>query len=222
MSSCHEGLRWVLSVISRTVWNVGFSLSPVYNNWARKIARVTRDMSAEEFDWWGVDYSGQDGGWQLPKRAAELHEKGRRKRGRQMLRWEDRVKRDVKKVGEEEDWKKTKEGWKDNKMRRWQVADNTSPLTKGSESEVKWSEVKWSEVKWSEVNWSESEVNVKSTNTKQHKQIIELNENVLKQLAVHIYNTQYYVKWFIFIYTKSSLLSLSLAVCYRLEKHCQC
>ena len=36
-----------------------------------------------------------------------------------MLRWEDRVKRDVKKVGEEEDWKKKiKEGWKDNEMRR--------------------------------------------------------------------------------------------------------
>ena len=46
----------------------------------------------------------------LPKRAAELHEQGRRRRGRQMLRWEDRVKRDVKKVGEEEYWKKTKEG----------------------------------------------------------------------------------------------------------------
>ena len=30
-----------------------------------------------------------------------------------MLRWEDSVKRDVSKVGEEEDWKtKTKEGWK--------------------------------------------------------------------------------------------------------------
>ena len=26
----------------------------------------------------------------LPKRAAELHEQGRRRRGRQMLRWEDR------------------------------------------------------------------------------------------------------------------------------------
>ena len=43
----------------------------------------------------------------LPKRAAELHEQGRRRRGRQMLRWEDRIKRDVKKVGEEADWKKT-------------------------------------------------------------------------------------------------------------------
>ena len=35
----------------------------------------------------------------LPKRAAELCEEGRR-------RWDDCVKRDVKKTGEEEDWKK--------------------------------------------------------------------------------------------------------------------
>ena len=49
----------------------------------------------------------------LPKRAAELREQGRRRRGTQMLRWEDRVKRHVSKVLEEEDWKtKTKEGWK--------------------------------------------------------------------------------------------------------------
>ena len=37
----------------------------------------------------------------LPKRAAELREQGRRRRGRPMLRWEDCVKRDVKKAGEE-------------------------------------------------------------------------------------------------------------------------
>ena len=42
----------------------------------------------------------------LPKRAAELHEQGRRRRGRPRLRWEDCVKRDVRKAGEEEDWKK--------------------------------------------------------------------------------------------------------------------
>ena len=42
----------------------------------------------------------------LPKRAAELREEGRRRRGRPMLRWEDCVKRDVKKTGEEGDWKK--------------------------------------------------------------------------------------------------------------------
>ena len=42
----------------------------------------------------------------LPKRAAELREQGRRRRGRPRLRWEDCVKRDVRKAGEEEDWKK--------------------------------------------------------------------------------------------------------------------
>ena len=42
----------------------------------------------------------------LPKRAAELREQGRRRRGRPRLRWEDCVKRDVRKAGEKEDWKK--------------------------------------------------------------------------------------------------------------------
>ena len=51
----------------------------------------------------------------LPKRAAELRDEGRRRRGRPMLRLEDGVKRDVRKAGEEEDWKKkTRDtgGWK--------------------------------------------------------------------------------------------------------------
>ena len=39
-------------------------------------------------------------------RAAELREQGRRRRGRPRLRWEDYVKRDVRKAGEEEDCKK--------------------------------------------------------------------------------------------------------------------
>ena len=39
----------------------------------------------------------------LPKRAAELREQGRRRRGMIRLRWEDCVKRDVRKAGEEED-----------------------------------------------------------------------------------------------------------------------
>ena len=42
----------------------------------------------------------------LPKRAAELREQGRRRRGRPRLRWEDCVKRGVRKAGEEEDCKK--------------------------------------------------------------------------------------------------------------------
>ena len=42
----------------------------------------------------------------LPKRAAELREEGRRRRGRPMLRSEDCVKRGVRKAGKEEDWKK--------------------------------------------------------------------------------------------------------------------
>ena len=51
----------------------------------------------------------------LPKRAAELREQGRGRRGRPRLRWEDCVKRDVMKAGYEEDWtKKTRHsgGWK--------------------------------------------------------------------------------------------------------------
>ena len=52
----------------------------------------------------------------LPKREAELREEGRRRRGRPRLRWEDCDKRDVKKTGEEGDWKRrhdTEEGGKD-------------------------------------------------------------------------------------------------------------
>ena len=51
----------------------------------------------------------------LPKRAAELREQGRRRRGRPRLRLDDMVERDVRKAGEEEDWKKKtrdRGGWK--------------------------------------------------------------------------------------------------------------
>ena len=41
----------------------------------------------------------------LSKRAAELREQGRRRWGRPRLRWEDRFMRDVRKTGEEGDWK---------------------------------------------------------------------------------------------------------------------
>ena len=49
----------------------------------------------------------------LPKRAAELREQGRRRRGRPRLRWEDCIKIDVRNAGEEEDLeKKTRDrGW---------------------------------------------------------------------------------------------------------------
>ena len=51
----------------------------------------------------------------LPKRAAELREEGRMRRGRPRLRWKYYVQRDGRKAGEEEDWKKKtgdREGWK--------------------------------------------------------------------------------------------------------------
>ena len=51
----------------------------------------------------------------LPKRTAEFREQGRRRRGRPRLRWENCVKKDVRKAGEEEDWKKKtidRGGWK--------------------------------------------------------------------------------------------------------------
>ena len=50
----------------------------------------------------------------LPKRAAELHEQGRMRRGRPRLIWEDCVNRYVRRAGEEEDWKK-----KTRDRRRW-------------------------------------------------------------------------------------------------------
>ena len=104
------------------------------NNWVRKIARVTRAdrrrmvelreetgvqrslterLVRSRLQWAGhVERMADD---RLPKRAAELREQGRRRRGRPKLRWEDCVKRDVRKAGEEEDWKKKtrdRGGWK--------------------------------------------------------------------------------------------------------------
>ena len=51
----------------------------------------------------------------LANRAAELRQEGRRRQGRPILRWEDCVKLDVRKAGEEGDWKKKtrdRGGWK--------------------------------------------------------------------------------------------------------------
>ena len=51
----------------------------------------------------------------LLKRVVELREEGRRRRLMTMLRWEDCVKRGVRKAGEGEDWKKKtrdRGGWK--------------------------------------------------------------------------------------------------------------
>ena len=42
----------------------------------------------------------------LPKRAETMKQEGSRKRGRQQLRWEDCVKRDLKKAEEEENGEK--------------------------------------------------------------------------------------------------------------------
>ena len=101
----------------------------VRNNWVRKMARVTRAdrrimvelreetgvqrnlterLVRSRLQWAGhVERMADD---RLPKRAAELREQGRRSRGRPRLRWEDCVKRDVRKAGEE----KTRDrgGWK--------------------------------------------------------------------------------------------------------------
>ena len=66
----------------------------------------------------------------LPKRATELYEQGRRRRGMPRLRWEDCVKREVRKAGEEEDWKKTRArgGWKrlsDEAVKKLQAAPHS-------------------------------------------------------------------------------------------------
>ena len=66
---------------------------------------LTERLVRSRFQWAGhVERMADE---RLPKRAAELREQGRRRRGRPILRWEDCVKRDVKKTGEKEDWKKT-------------------------------------------------------------------------------------------------------------------
>ena len=61
----------------------------------------------------------------LPKRATELREQCRRRQGRPILRSEDCIKRDVKKTGEEGDWKKKTGGWRriaDEAVKKLQTA----------------------------------------------------------------------------------------------------
>ena len=81
----------------------------------------------------------------LPKRAAELREQGRGRRGRPRLRWEDCVKRDVRKAVEEEDWKKKtrdRGGWKrlsDKVVKKLRAAPFLTPNKgkRGREREIK-------------------------------------------------------------------------------------
>ena len=74
---------------------------------------LDRETGDEQVQWAGhVERMADE---RLPKRAAELHEQGRRRRGRPRLRWGDCVKRDVKKTGGERDWKKKsgdRGGWR--------------------------------------------------------------------------------------------------------------
>ena len=75
----------------------------------------------------------------LPKRAAALGEQGRRRRGGPRQIWKDCVKRDVKKAGEEGDWKKKtgdRGGWKrlaDEAVKRLQAAPHPRQREKGEE-----------------------------------------------------------------------------------------
>ena len=112
------------------------------NNWVRKIARVTRAERrtiVELREETGVQRSlterlVRSKLWagladdRLPKRAVELREHGRMRRGRPRLRWEECVKRDVKKTGEEGDWKKKtgyRGGWRriaDEAVKKLQAA----------------------------------------------------------------------------------------------------
>ena len=65
---------------------------------------LTERLVRSRLQWAGhVEMMGDD---RQQKRAAELREQGRRGRGRLRLRWKDCVKRDVRKAGKEEDWKK--------------------------------------------------------------------------------------------------------------------
>ena len=68
---------------------------------------LTEILAMSRLQWPGHVESMADD--RLPNRAAELREQGRRRRGRPRLRWEDCVKRGVRKAGEDEDLKRRQE-----------------------------------------------------------------------------------------------------------------
>ena len=87
---------------------------------------LTEILVRSRLQWAGnVERMADDG---LPKRAAELCGRGRRRRGRPRLRWDDCVNRDVRKAGKEDDWKKKtrdRVGWKrlsDEEMKKLRAA----------------------------------------------------------------------------------------------------
>ena len=83
------------------------------NGETRVQRRLTERLARSRLQWARhVERMADD---RLPKSMTELREEGMRRRGRPRLRWQDCVKRDVGKAGEEEDWeKKTRDrgGWK--------------------------------------------------------------------------------------------------------------
>ena len=112
------------------------------NNWIRKIAGVRRverrrmkDLREEvgskacivgkivksRMKWAGHMVRMNDD--KLPKRAETNRQEGSRKRGRPQLRWEDCVKRDLRKAKEEEKWRE-----KANNRDRWKLITNVAVL----------------------------------------------------------------------------------------------
>ena len=112
------------------------------NNWIRKIAGVRRverrrmkDLREEvgskacivgkivksRMKWAGHMVRMNDD--KLPKRAETKTQEGSRKRGRPQLRWEDCVKRDLRKAKEEEKWRE-----KANNRDRWKLITKVAVL----------------------------------------------------------------------------------------------
>ena len=112
------------------------------NNWIRKIAGVRRverrrmkDLREEvgskacivgkivksRMKWAGHMVRMNDD--KLPKRAETKRQEGSRKRGRPQLRWEDCVKRDLRKAKEEEKWRE-----KANNRDRWKLITKVAVL----------------------------------------------------------------------------------------------